>query len=145
MVHNIISPIVSRGAEHCTLARFDIHHALPSNTNALIGRAAHIAVLDSELFIEKFLVISILKYFQWNCWHWINTQIICSLIIWKISILWIPESFLLFFRSARGVLALGAEDRWIGVYPECFQYVSTAFAHSFVHSLKPDSHGQKRL
>lgn len=64
MVHNIISPIVSRGAEHCTLARFDIHHALPSNTNALIGRAAHIAVLDSELFIEKFLVISILKYFQ---------------------------------------------------------------------------------
>ena len=74
MVHNIISPIVSRGAEHCTLARFDIHHALPSNTNALIGRAAHIAVLDSELFIEKFLVISILKYFQWNCWHWINTH-----------------------------------------------------------------------
>lgn len=64
MVHNIISPIVSRGAAHCTLARFDIHHALPSNTNALIGRAAHIAVLDSELFIEKFLIISILKYFQ---------------------------------------------------------------------------------
>jgi hypothetical protein len=28
------------------------------------GRAAHIAVLDSELFIEKFLVIAALKYFQ---------------------------------------------------------------------------------
>ena len=27
-------------------------------------RAAHIAVLDSELFIEKFLVIAVLKYFR---------------------------------------------------------------------------------
>ena len=44
--------------------RYDIHHALPNNTNSLIGRAAHIAVLDSELFIEKFLVIAVLKYFQ---------------------------------------------------------------------------------
>ncbi len=64
MVHNIISPIVNRGSEACSLVRFDVHHALPSNTNALIGRAAHIAVLDSELFIEKFLIISALKYFQ---------------------------------------------------------------------------------
>ena len=31
----------------------------------LFSRAAHIAVLDSELFIEKFLVIAVLKYFQW--------------------------------------------------------------------------------
>ena len=38
--------------------------SISGNTNALIGRAAHIAVLDSELFIEKFLIISILKYFQ---------------------------------------------------------------------------------
>ena len=30
----------------------------------VIFRAAHIAVLDSELFIEKFLVIAVLKYFQ---------------------------------------------------------------------------------
>ena len=30
----------------------------------ILGRAAHIAVLDSELFIEKFLVIAVLKYFQ---------------------------------------------------------------------------------
>ena len=62
MVHNILSPVVNRSG--VTLARFDIHHALPSNTNTLIGRAAHIAVLDSELFIEKFLIISALKYFQ---------------------------------------------------------------------------------
>ena len=64
------------------LVRYDVHHALPNNTNSLIGkfnqedfivlsmnsffsgRAAHIAVLDSELFIEKFLMIAVLKYFQ---------------------------------------------------------------------------------
>ena len=63
MLHNIMSPIVNRPG--VTLARYDIHHALPTNTNALIGRAAHIAVLDSELFIEKFLIVAALKYFQW--------------------------------------------------------------------------------
>ena len=68
MVTNILGPIVQqqRGGTNrtTTLVRYDVHHALPSNTNALIGRAAHIAVLDSELFIEKFLVTSALKYFQ---------------------------------------------------------------------------------
>ncbi len=63
MVHNILSPVVSR--PEVTLSRFDVHHALQAgSTNALIGRAAHIAVLDSELFIEKFLIIAVLKYFQ---------------------------------------------------------------------------------
>lgn len=47
-----------------TLARYDIHHALPHTANTLIGRAAHIAVLDSELFIEKFLLVAGLKYFS---------------------------------------------------------------------------------
>ena len=69
-------------SETCELVRYDIHHALPNNTNSMIGRwevtfvrgfdhfdlnfcrAAHIAVLDSELFIEKFLVIAVLKYFR---------------------------------------------------------------------------------
>lgn len=64
MVHNILSPILNKAATQCTFARYDVHHALPNNTNALIGRAAHVAFLDSELFIEKFLIISILKYFQ---------------------------------------------------------------------------------
>ena len=63
MVNNLIGPIL-RSRRGTTLTRYDVHHALPSNTNALIGRAAHIAVLDSELFIEKFLIISALKYFQ---------------------------------------------------------------------------------
>ena len=70
MVTNILGPLVLPKQQRCsnptttTLVRYDVHHALPSNTNALIGRAAHIAVLDSELFIEKFLVTSALKYFQ---------------------------------------------------------------------------------
>jgi len=61
MVNNILSRVVEADTH---LVRYDIHHALPNNTNSLIGRAAHIAVLDSELFIEKFLVIAVLKYFQ---------------------------------------------------------------------------------
>ena len=62
MLHNIMSPIVNRPG--VTLARYAIHHAMPTNTNSMIGRAAHIAVLDSELFIEKFLMVAGLKYFQ---------------------------------------------------------------------------------
>ncbi|XP_032573794.1 uncharacterized protein LOC6610292 isoform X2 [Drosophila sechellia] len=62
MLHNIIAPILAR--PELTLARFDVHHALPHTANTLIGRAAHIAVLDSELFIEKFMLIAGLKYFS---------------------------------------------------------------------------------
>ncbi|VEN57381.1 unnamed protein product [Callosobruchus maculatus] len=62
MVHNILSPIVSE--KEARLLRYDVHHALPNTANALIGRAAHIAVLDSELFIEKFMVVVGIKYFR---------------------------------------------------------------------------------
>lgn len=62
MVHNIISPMIAR--PDLTLARYDVHHALPHTANTLIGRAAHIAVLDSELFIEKFLLVAGLKHFS---------------------------------------------------------------------------------
>lgn len=62
MVHNVISPMISR--PELTLCRYDVHHALPNTANTLIGRAAHIAVLDSELFIEKFLLVCGLKYFS---------------------------------------------------------------------------------
>ncbi|XP_065360816.1 protein FAM135B isoform X1 [Calliphora vicina] len=62
MIHNIIAPILAR--PELTLTRYDVHHALPHTANTLIGRAAHIAVLDSELFIEKFLLIAGLKYFS---------------------------------------------------------------------------------
>ena len=60
MVNNLLHPLTKKGRK---LVRFDVHHALNSNANALIGRAAHIAVLDSELFIEKFLVVCGLRYF----------------------------------------------------------------------------------
>lgn len=64
MVHNILYPIISK--PEITFVRYDVHHALPNTANSLIGRAAHIAVLDSELFIEKFLVVTGLKYFRWG-------------------------------------------------------------------------------
>ncbi|CAG5123562.1 unnamed protein product, partial [Candidula unifasciata] len=62
MVQNILEPIIQ--SPHCTLIRYDVFHALPSTANTMIGRAAHIAVLDSEIFIEKFLAVTGLKYFQ---------------------------------------------------------------------------------
>ncbi|KAK9305934.1 hypothetical protein QLX08_003181 [Tetragonisca angustula] len=62
MVHNILYPVMSTSG--VSLVRYDVHHALPATANALIGRAAHIAVLDSELFIEKFLLVAGLKYFR---------------------------------------------------------------------------------
>ncbi|XP_059176186.1 protein FAM135A-like isoform X2 [Physella acuta] len=62
MVQNILEPIIQSAT--CTLIRYDVFHALPSTANTMIGRAAHIAVLDSEIFIEKFLTVTGLKYFQ---------------------------------------------------------------------------------
>ncbi|KAJ8688273.1 hypothetical protein QAD02_024068 [Eretmocerus hayati] len=62
MVQNILYPIIS--SPNTSLVRYDVHHALPPTANALIGRAAHIAVLDSDLFIEKFLLVTGLKYFR---------------------------------------------------------------------------------
>ena len=62
MVSNILQPIVFKS--DITFIRYDVFHALPSNANTMIGRAAHIAVLDSELFIEKFITVAALKYFK---------------------------------------------------------------------------------
>ena len=62
MASNILQRLNSR--PNVNVVRYDVHHALSSNANSLIGRAAHIAVLDSELFIEKFMVVVGLKYFM---------------------------------------------------------------------------------
>ncbi|ESP05651.1 hypothetical protein LOTGIDRAFT_102128, partial [Lottia gigantea] len=62
MVENLLQPII--GTPDCKLIRYDVFHALPSTANTMIGRAAHIAVLDSEIFIEKFLTVAGLKYFK---------------------------------------------------------------------------------
>lgn len=59
MVSNILHPLMN--SSHTKLIRYDVH--FPSATMSLLGRAAHIAVLDSELFIEKFMVVVGLRYF----------------------------------------------------------------------------------
>ncbi|CAK1544951.1 unnamed protein product [Leptosia nina] len=63
MVHNMVSPLAAR-ASSAAVVRYDVQHALPHTASALVGRAAHIAALDSDLFIEKFLLVSALKYFR---------------------------------------------------------------------------------
>ncbi|XP_061463823.1 protein FAM135B [Rhineura floridana] len=62
MINNLLLPVI--GAKNCTLIRHDVFHALPNTANTLIGRAAHIAVLDSELFLEKFFLVAGLSYFK---------------------------------------------------------------------------------
>ncbi|XP_069778347.1 protein FAM135B [Narcine bancroftii] len=62
MINNLLRPVTE--TDSCTLIRYNIFHALPNTANALIGRAAHIAVLDSELFLEKFLLVAGLNYFK---------------------------------------------------------------------------------
>ncbi|KAM8953920.1 protein FAM135A isoform 1-T1 [Pelodytes ibericus] len=62
MIKNILLPVLQN--KDCNLVRYDVIHALPNTANSLIGRAAHIAVLDSEVFLEKFFLVTGLKYFQ---------------------------------------------------------------------------------
>ncbi|CAH7223884.1 protein FAM135A isoform X2 [Phodopus roborovskii] len=62
MIHNLLRPVLrSKG---CNLVRYNVINALPNTADSLIGRAAHIAVLDSEIFLEKFFLVAALKYFQ---------------------------------------------------------------------------------
>ncbi|XP_006830911.1 PREDICTED: protein FAM135B [Chrysochloris asiatica] len=62
MINNLLRPLVE--TKDCTLVRHNVFHALPNTANTLIGRAAHIAVLDSELFLEKFFLVTGLNYFK---------------------------------------------------------------------------------
>ncbi|XP_038656607.1 protein FAM135A isoform X2 [Scyliorhinus canicula] len=62
MIQNLLMPVLEN--KECNLVRYDVIHALPNTANSLIGRAAHIAVLDSEIFLEKFFLVVGLKYFQ---------------------------------------------------------------------------------
>ncbi|KAM4730342.1 protein FAM135A isoform 2-T2 [Anableps anableps] len=62
MIENLLLPVLQN--IDCNLVRYDVIHALPNTANSLIGRAAHIAVLDSEIFLEKFFLVAGLKYFQ---------------------------------------------------------------------------------
>uniref|UniRef100_A0A665V4V9 Family with sequence similarity 135 member B n=1 Tax=Echeneis naucrates TaxID=173247 RepID=A0A665V4V9_ECHNA len=62
MINNLLQPVAE--AKECRLIRQNVFHALPNTANTLIGRAAHIAVLDSELFLEKFFLVAGLNYFK---------------------------------------------------------------------------------
>uniref|UniRef100_A0A3B4YCQ3 Family with sequence similarity 135 member A n=1 Tax=Seriola lalandi dorsalis TaxID=1841481 RepID=A0A3B4YCQ3_SERLL len=62
MIENLLLPVLQ--SKDCNLVRYDVIHALPNTANSLIGRAAHIAVLDSEIFLEKFFLVAGLKFFQ---------------------------------------------------------------------------------
>ncbi|XP_055965542.1 protein FAM135A isoform X1 [Sorex fumeus] len=62
MIHNLLRPVLQ--SKDCNLVRYNVINTLPNTADSLIGRAAHIAVLDSEIFLEKFFLVAALKYFQ---------------------------------------------------------------------------------
>ncbi|XP_028927953.1 protein FAM135A isoform X3 [Ornithorhynchus anatinus] len=62
MIQNLLLPVLQN--KDCNLVRYNVINALPNTADSLIGRAAHIAVLDSEIFLEKFFLVAALKYFQ---------------------------------------------------------------------------------
>uniref|UniRef100_A0A4X2KYX3 Family with sequence similarity 135 member A n=1 Tax=Vombatus ursinus TaxID=29139 RepID=A0A4X2KYX3_VOMUR len=62
MIQNLLLPVLQ--SKDCNLVRYNVINALPNTADSLIGRAAHIAVLDSEIFLEKFFLVAALKYFQ---------------------------------------------------------------------------------
>ncbi|CAH8493803.1 unnamed protein product [Dicrocoelium dendriticum] len=62
MVTNLLQRLIK--SPRTTVVRYDIHYYQGTSANNLIGRAAHIAVLDSETFLEKFICVSAAKYFR---------------------------------------------------------------------------------
>ncbi len=62
MVMNILKPVIEN--PYITFKRYSSFYSLPGGTSNLIGRAAHIAVLDSELFVEKLVLVSVAKHFR---------------------------------------------------------------------------------
>ena len=60
MMQNILEPLRESKVD---LVRISVDHSIPTSANSLIGRAAHIAMLDSELFIEKLVSLHLVQYF----------------------------------------------------------------------------------
>ena len=60
MMQNILTPLREGKVN---LVRISVDHSLPASANSVIGRAAHIAMLDSDLFIEKFVTLHLSQYF----------------------------------------------------------------------------------
>uniref|UniRef100_A0A8C4VKL9 Family with sequence similarity 135 member A n=1 Tax=Gopherus evgoodei TaxID=1825980 RepID=A0A8C4VKL9_9SAUR len=62
MIQNLLLPVLQN--KECNLVRYNVINALPNTADSLIGRAAHIAVLDSEIFFRKVFLVSAPKYLQ---------------------------------------------------------------------------------
>lgn len=60
MLQNILTPLREGKVN---LVRISVDHNLPASANSMIGRAAHIAMLDNDLFIEKFVTLHLSQYF----------------------------------------------------------------------------------
>ena len=60
MMQNILEPL--RQAR-VNFVRISVDHSIPTSANSVIGRAAHIAMLDNELFIEKLVNLHLAQYF----------------------------------------------------------------------------------
>ena len=60
MARNITTQMEERGV---SMVRVIVQHALSTTTDSLIGRAAHVAMLDNEHFVEKFVVCHLAQYF----------------------------------------------------------------------------------
>ena len=61
MLDNIMGPLMIQ--EEINIVKYSVYHPMASSANTFIGRAAHIAMLDSELFLEKFILVTANKYF----------------------------------------------------------------------------------
>lgn len=60
IMQNILEPLRSA---RVNLVRISVDHAIPTSANSMIGRAAHIAMLDNELFIQKLVTLHLAQYF----------------------------------------------------------------------------------
>lgn len=60
IMQNILEPL--RKAR-VNLVRISVDHAIPTSANSMIGRAAHIAMLDNEMFIRKLVTLHLSQYF----------------------------------------------------------------------------------
>lgn len=62
MINNLLSPV--HDSPKINLLRYHVVHSLPSFTaDSYIGRSAHIAPLESCVFLEQFLLVTALQYF----------------------------------------------------------------------------------
>lgn len=60
MIQNLLKPMERADVN---LIRYNVDHVLSLTSSSLIGRAAHVAMLDNMAFVEKFIIVHCAKYF----------------------------------------------------------------------------------